>query len=142
MRSIIVLSIFLFSLLNLTSNIARAQNAEATATSKSGTIFGVVQDSVTKKPIEFMTIALKKEGVVVKTIVTQTAGNFSFDKVSPGKYSVTAIAIGYNAKSITTEIAVDENVNLGNIIVSPQVNTLKEVAVTGDRPIIKQEVDR
>ena len=142
MRSIIVFSIFLFSLLNFAAQSILAQNTAAIAGNKAGSITGVVIDSVTMKPIDFMTIALKKENVVVKTFVTKAEGNFSFDKLAPGKYLVTAIAIGYNAKNITTAIAAEGSADLGKILVSPQVNTLKEVAVTGDKPIVKQEVDR
>jgi hypothetical protein len=143
MKSIFVSLIFLFSLLISIPQFANAQNVAASSTKNAGTITGIVIDSATKKPIDFMTIALKKANVVIKTMVTKTSGDFSFDQVAPGTYTISAIAIGYHVKNTAAEITIEKNAaNLGNIIVTPQVNTLKEVAVTADRPIIKQEVDR
>ena len=89
-----------------------------------------------------MTIALKRNNEVLKTQVTEDAGDFNFDKLTPGKYLITAIAIGYNSKSVNAEVTGSIAIDLGQITVSSQVNNLKEVAITSDRPIIKQEVDR
>ncbi len=108
-----------------------------------GIIKGVVIDSASKKPIEFMTIALKKDNVVVKTIVTSASGNFSFEKIAVGKYTVLAIAVGYNPKNSSVEVTTQNPVvNLQNITVSSQVNNLSEVSVNASKPLIKQEVDR
>lgn len=89
-----------------------------------------------------MTIALKKDNVVLKTQVTEDAGDFKFELLTPGKYKITAIAIGYDSKNVDTEITGSSAIDLGKISVSSQVNNLKEVAISADRPIIKQEVDR
>lgn len=143
MKPFFTLSVFLFSLLNIISKPALAQSTAVVTTNNSGSIKGVVIDSATKKAIDFMTIALKKDKVVIKTMVTKTNGSFSFDNMEPGKYMVTAIAIGYNVKNVAAEITSEKNTSdLGNIIVAAQTNNLKEVSVIGDRPIIKQEVDR
>ncbi|QNK64338.1 TonB-dependent receptor [Pedobacter sp. PAMC26386] len=115
----------------------------AAAQSATGTIKGSVIDSVTKKPIDFMTIALKRDNAVIKTVVVNDAGNFTFDKVAPGKYTITAIAIGYNAKNIPIVLnPANGAADLGSILMVSQNNNLKEVSVTADRPLIKQEIDR
>ncbi len=89
-----------------------------------------------------MTIALKKDNEVLKTQVTEDSGDFKFDLLLPGKYKITAIAIGYHSKNVDTEITGSNTIDLGEISVSSQTNNLQEVAISGDRPIIKQEVDR
>lgn len=121
-----------------------AQNSTpATTVGSQIALKGVLIDSVTKKPASYVTVALKSGKEVVKTVVTENAGIFRFEKVPPGKYLVNAIAIGYQLKSLNIELkASDREVDLGKMVIAPQVNSLKEVAVTADRPIIKQEVDR
>ncbi|MET4137791.1 outer membrane beta-barrel protein [Pedobacter sp. UYP1] len=111
------------------------------AQSPAGTIKGSVIDSATNKPIDFMTIALKRDNVVIKTMVVNASGNFSFEKIAPGQYTVTAIAIGYNAKNVSVSLT-NGATDLGSILMVSQSNNLKEVSVTADRPLIKQEIDR
>ena len=113
------------------------------AQDSAGSLKGTVIDSVTRKPADYMTVALKKDNVVIKTSVTEANGAFIFSKLNPGKYTITALAIGYLAKHVPVEITTKNSAaDLGNIIMVPQENNLKEVAITGDRPIIKQEADR
>jgi len=118
-------------------------NLAAEAQSTTGTIKGSVIDSATNKPIDFMTVALKRDNAVIKTVVVNNAGDFSFEKMAPGQYTVTAIAIGYNAKNIPVVLnPANGPADLGNILMVSQSNNLKEVSVTADRPLIKQEIDR
>lgn len=142
MKSFLKFAFVFLAFLTITFSIANAQGSSTVTASSSGTIKGSVIDSATKKPIGYMTIALKKNNEVLKTQVTEDAGDFKFDKLAPGKYIITAIAIGYNSKSVDAELTGSNNVDLGRIAVASQVNNLKEVAITSDRPIIKQEVDR
>jgi hypothetical protein len=142
MKLALQLAFICFSLTTLSFFAAKAQSSSSTTVSSSGTIKGIVIDSLTKKPIAYMTIALKKDNVVLKTQVTEEAGEFKFDQLAPGKYKITAIAIGYNSKNVDSEITGSSTIDLGSISVSSQVNNLKEVAISADRPIIKQEVDR
>jgi hypothetical protein len=140
-RSLITAFLFL-AFFTLIISGANAQSSTPTTLSSSGTIKGIVIDSATKKPIGYMTIALKKDNVVIKTQVTEDAGDFKFDQLAPGQYKITAIAIGYHSKNADAAVKDLTANDLGKIMVSSQVNNLKEVAIAGDRPIIKQEVDR
>ena len=126
------------------ANNSYAQSSTQTKTvGVSVALKGILIDSVTKKPASYITVALKSGKEVIKTVVTEDAGTFRFEKVPTGKYFVNAIAIGYHLKSVQVELKESNlEVDLGNITIAPQVNNLKEVAVTADRPIIKQEVDR
>jgi len=113
-----------------------------TAQTKTSVVKGTVNDSLTKIPLEFITVALKKDNLVLKTIVTPTAGGFSFD-VAPGKYLITVLAVGYSVKNIPVETDQKKQLlDLGKIYISAQTNKLSEVSIVADRPLIKQEVDR
>lgn len=90
-----------------------------------------------------MTIALKTESAGVKTALTDAEGHFVFEKVPFGKYVITAVAVGYQAKNLNVILVAERPVmDLGHLEVTPQSNNLKEVAITSDRPLIRQEVDR
>ncbi|MCX2472727.1 TonB-dependent receptor [Pedobacter sp. MC2016-05] len=113
------------------------------AQEKGGIVQGKVIDSLSKKALEFITLAIKKDGQAIKTAVTAENGTFKFDKIVAGKYSLAAIAVGYNAKILSFEISADKpDFNAGQITLASQVNNLNEVSVSVTRPVIKQEIDR
>jgi outer membrane receptor protein involved in Fe transport len=123
-------------ILCFTSVISLAQDS-------SGLIRGSVSDSISGKPAEFITVALKKDGKVAKTSVTAQNGEFSFTEVPYGAYSLTATATGYLAKTLSIVLsAANKTYEVGNMQLVTQVNTLEGISVTAMRPVIKQEVDR
>ncbi len=103
-------------------------------------INGEIIDSLTKKPGEYFTIALKKDTAVMKSAVSNELGKFSFAGVVKGNYTIIIGSLGYKSKQIRFNVTGD--VNLGKILVSSSGNELSEVSVVGSRPIIKQEPDR
>ena len=114
----------------------------STAQVATKSIKGIVVDSTTNTPLEFITVALKKDNVVLKTVVTAGSGDFVF-KVAPGKYMITVIAVGYNAKTTAAETDPEsETTDLGKLLITAQTNKLNEVSITADRPLVKQEIDR
>ena len=117
-------------------------SSPATAQVALKSIKGIVVDSITNQPLEFITVALKKDNIVLKTVVTEGSGKFVFNVV-PGKYMVAVIAVGYNSKSASIETEAEEEItDLGKILITAQTNKLNEVSITAARPLIKQEVDR
>ena len=113
------------------------------AQDQTGLIRGAVSDSLTHKPAEFITLALKKDGQVLKTAVTKQNGSFELIDVPFGNYTLTATAIGYNPKTFPVVLnAENRTFEAGNILLASQVNTLADVSVTAMRPMIKQEMDR
>jgi outer membrane receptor protein involved in Fe transport len=132
-RYFYVLFISLAVLLNQTSK----------AQTSNGSIHGIVTDSATSKPIEFITIAIKKDNIPVKTVLTDINGKFKLNTIPFGKYVLTAIAMGYNPKNINIELSDNKNsIDIGKIILVSQVKNLNEVSVTASKPLIKQEIDR
>lgn len=109
-------------------------------------IKGLVTDSASSKPLEYVTTALKTAvGKPFKSTLSKTGGHFLFSKVPSGKYMLTFISVGYKSKSLPVTIengSKQLEVNVGSVTLAPSSNQLKEVNVTADRPLIKQEVDR
>ncbi|MBG6236236.1 outer membrane receptor protein involved in Fe transport [Pedobacter sp. CAN_A7] len=113
------------------------------AQDQTGLIRGAVSDSLSNKPAEFITLALKKDGQVLKTAVTKQNGSFEIEEVPFGNYTLTATAIGYTPKTFPVALnAENKTFEAGHIQLAGQVNTLADVSVTAMRPMIKQEVDR
>lgn len=130
-RYFLTLSIFVLCV--FTSLSSRAQD-------KSFQIKGVIIDSLTQKPGEYFTIALKKDSIVIKTVVSNELGKFTLSAIKAGQYHLIIGSIGYQSKQISIELSKD--IDLGKIAMKPQGNDLNEVAIVASKPIIKQEPDR
>jgi len=111
---------------------------------KTYSIRGSVSDSVSKKSLDFVTVALKTiDNKPVKSALTSAKGDFSMAKVPSGKYKLSIIYVGYKTLIKDIEASGEGDViNVGTLAISPSNNQLKEVSITGDRPLLKQEVDR
>jgi outer membrane receptor protein involved in Fe transport len=105
-------------------------------------IKGIVIDSLSKKPQDYITAALKKDNETIKTTLTNADGKFELKKVPNGKYSLIVVAMGYSSKTIAIEVTDNKVNDLGKISLVSQSNKLNEVSVIAAKPIIKQEIDR
>ena len=108
-------------------------------------IYGTIADSLTKKPLELLTVQLRPESdTIVKTSLTKADGSFLFTGLKPLKYQLQIVAVGYNSKTIPVDYtdSTKNSTHLGIIYISNRVNMLGEVVVTARKPIIKQEIDR
>jgi hypothetical protein len=114
----------------------------AQAPLETSSIKGNVLDSTSKKGLDYITAALKKEGVTVKTALSKTDGSFIIEKVAPGNYTLVVVAMGFNSKSIPVLIKENKVYDVGKIFLTGQANNLTEVSVTATKPIIKQDIDR
>jgi len=109
------------------------------------TLKGSVTDSASHKPVEFVTLTLKNAAKQpVKSTLTKPGGAFSFEKLSPGKYSLVLISVGYNTKQIAVDLTDNTNkvTDLGAISFSPNTKQLKAVDINSDKPMVSQEADR
>jgi hypothetical protein len=102
-------------------------------------ISGVIVDSLTQKEGEYFTVSLKKDAVI-KSVVSDERGKFTFSGISKGQYTLILGSLGYKQKQLALQVGAD--VDLGRISMTATGNELNEVAVFGSRPIIKQEPDR
>ncbi|AMM51643.1 hypothetical protein TH61_11300 [Rufibacter sp. DG15C] len=121
--------------------------APAVATPQgAGKITGTVSDSSSSKPVEFATIALVNTatGKTVDGTVTDEKGRFTLNKVANGTYKLTISFIGYDTKELA-QVTISDNDrdhNFSKIELSPSQTRLKEVTVTGEKPLIEDKVDR
>jgi len=107
------------------------------------TVKGIVIDSLTNKPLGYVTVALQdpKTQQSIKGTLSKQDGSFEL-KSSTGKtYQLTFVSVGYKSKVLDIGGS-DANVSVDKVLLSPSSNQLKEVAVTGVRPLMKQEIDR
>ncbi|RVU01618.1 TonB-dependent receptor [Mucilaginibacter limnophilus] len=106
------------------------------------TITGVVIDSASDKPLDFVTVALQDAKTKSPVKSTLTKGDGSFTVNAPrGQYQLVLAFIGYSNKVINLD-STKTTTDLGKIIFSASSKQLNEVQVTGVRPVMKQEVDR
>jgi outer membrane receptor protein involved in Fe transport len=103
-------------------------------------ISGSIVDSLSQKPGEYFTVSLKKDAAVIKSAVSDQRGKFTFTGISKGQYTLILGSLGYKSKQLALKLTAD--VDLGKINMISAGNELNEVAVSGSRPIIKQEPDR
>ena len=111
---------------------------------KTYSIKGTVIDSASKKALDFVTVALKTtDNRPVKTVLTSAKGNFNLANIASGTYKLSLISVGYKTSVIPIDSSVaTSEINLGTIALAASNNQLKEVNITADRPVFKQEVDR
>ena len=107
-------------------------------------IKGIIADTVTREPLDYTTIGLKTDkNIPVKSTLSKSDGSFTLSGIKAGKYIISLISVGYLMKTINIDLNTQPLVkDLGIIFISTKTNKLKEVVVTADKPIIKQEVDR
>jgi outer membrane receptor protein involved in Fe transport len=107
-------------------------------------IKGTVVDSLSKKTLDFVTVALKtSDNRPFRTLLTDSNGEFLFSKIAPGKYKLTIVSVGYKTTARDTEVDSTKAVmDAGTIPLATASNQLKEVSVTAEKPLIKQEIDR
>ena len=108
-----------------------------------GSVSGKITDQQ-NKVMQSATVSLLKgkDSSVVKFTVTDKAGNFQFENITPGQYLISITAIGH-AKAYSEKVDVKENViSLKTIELLPQSKSLSGVTVTSNKPFIEQKIDR
>ncbi len=125
---------------------AQSQAQEGEKQKNEGSIVGNITDSLSKKPIEYATITLFREGnkKAVNGTVTDKGGQFTVSLVDPGTYKVVIESVGYrpytiNAISITKK---DPVVKLPAISLAKSQVTLSTVTVTSSTPLIENKINK
>ncbi len=112
-----------------------------------GKITGKVLDADTKKPVDYATISIYKQGVSspFNGSVTDPNGNFKIENINPGDYTITVDFIGYKQQKLLHVIvggSAGNSVSIGTIYLSPSQNQLKEVSITANAPSVENKVDK
>jgi hypothetical protein len=107
-------------------------------------ISGIVTDSLTKAAVEFANVALidPSTNKPINGSVADDKGKFAITGVASGTYTIEISFIGFETKRIKNLKVADRNIDIGSYIISPSVETLKEVIVEGQRQLIEEKVDR
>lgn len=104
-------------------------------------IKGTVTDN-TGAPLEAATIVLLKDSTtLVKTETSQEKGVFLLESIPSGSYALKVMLGGYETYS-KNEIALTNNVDLGDIKLLSKSQQLKDVTVTVQRPLIQVKPDK
>ena len=104
-------------------------------------IQGTIADSISKKPLDYITINLKVNNEVIKTTLSQRGGMFGFEKLKPGNYQVQVVSVGYQSRSINL-IVTNKPKQLGTVYLSEAIRNLKQVTIISEKPVVKQLADR
>jgi len=110
-----------------------------------GKINGILMDSTTNKPVEYATIALinTQTNKPIDGTTSDQNGKFSLTRIAVGNYSLRVSFLGYQNKDVKgLKIEKGTTINLGNVILAPDVRTLAEVNVVGQAAVIEEKVDR
>ncbi|TSD66803.1 TonB-dependent receptor [Inquilinus sp. KBS0705] len=136
MKTIIKLYCLLFVFISVAAN---TNTAVAQTTYQ---LTGTVADSVTKQPLGYITINVKSsDDIAIKATLSKPNGQFSLDGLNAGKYKLAIVAVGYQPKYMAFELT-NKSLQLEAIYLAENIKGLKEVTITGDRPIVKQQADR
>ncbi|MFN9581282.1 MAG: carboxypeptidase regulatory-like domain-containing protein, partial [Bacteroidota bacterium] len=107
-------------------------------------IYGKVLDAETREPVAFATITLltMRDSLVTGTLVKNN-GDFSLDKLKPGRYKLKIQFIGYKTHTQPV-VAVFNNpeMDLGNIRLHSESKELKEVTVQGQKQTVVMSIDK
>jgi len=108
------------------------------------TISGKVFDKSTQQPLEYATITLisKQSGKVVNGTVADIKGVFGISNIPFDTYQVKIEFMGYEKISLDDIILNSEkrSVTLGTIFLSPSMQNLKNVIITGDNRLLKAKL--
>jgi outer membrane receptor for ferrienterochelin and colicin len=143
---------FLAAALFVTPFLAHSQGAggrpaapPATPRRTSGSLTGTVTDAATGKPISYATVSvLDASGKAINGGACGDDGAFVLTGIPAGTYTVQATFLGYKDVTRPGIVVPAEGgaIALGGIKLAPSAQALKEVVVTGRKPLIEERVDR
>lgn len=110
-----------------------------------GSLYGKLVDAKTNSPIEYASVALLRaaDSSVATGMLSKPNGDFNFPEVAYGKYIVKVNFIGYETVYKTISLTGrNNNIDVGNIKLSPNVRSLAGVEVVGDKPTFQMAIDK
>lgn len=109
------------------------------------TIKGIVVDSVNKPMQQANVLLLRaKDSALIKAIMCDAKGLYSFENVTGGNYLVEANHVGYRHiySHILTIGKTNESIIVPALILIEEASTLKEVTISIKKPLLEQKIDR
>lgn len=104
---------------------------------------GIVVDSLSKAPLTYVTVALQdiKTHTSIKSTLAKDDGSFELIAAGGKHYNLVLSFISYSGKSIFLEDTAGV-IDVGKLALARSLKSLKEVVISAQKPIIKQEADR
>ncbi len=129
----------LFLVLIMLSCMIRPSQAQPKLQTLKGEIRGKVLDSITKKPLDYVSVTiLNDQSVIVAQVLTDDDGGYIVKQLEPGIYTVKVSNLGYFNMSITQVVVKADEISFVNIPmnIDSQGVALQEVCVVRKRPLI------
>ena len=108
-------------------------------------VSGAVLDSLTRQGEPAAVLQFFKAadaGKPVAFTTTDADGRFSQPLTGQGAYILLFSGVGRQDRRVAFELAGQPALDLGEILISDDVEALKSASVTAQRPLVKMEVDR
>ena len=104
-------------------------------------ISGTVNDSNTKSIAYANVILVSKANLeIIKGTITDDFGAFKIENINKGDYTITLSFLGF--EDYSKAITLNENIDLGIIILKESLQELDGVTIVAKRPTVKRMVDR
>jgi len=110
-----------------------------------GELYGQVLDSLTNKPIPYVTVSLldARDGKILTGLITGGNGKFSLEKVTPGNYNVKFDFVGYQSKIVGPyKVAEAQLIHAIKTIKLSSSIQLEEVVIAGGKKEVSFEIDK
>ena len=106
--------------------------------------FAGIVNSNEAKPISNANVILlnTKDSSLVKGVTTNNNGAFLLEKIAPGNYLAVISNEGFHDKYFPAELVDEKTFDIGVVMLSPVSKELKDVVVTGKKPMFDQKIDR
>lgn len=140
-----ILKQYLLVLLTACSILVLTQRIKAQSTTCYFSVKGKIVDSLSKRTTGWATILIKnKTDKIIHSSISDSAGVFIFNHIPNGDYKLQVISIGYGNKMIplTLQDTLMRDIDIGTLNLNKDAKQLKEVEVTGSKPLVKQEIDQ
>jgi len=109
-------------------------------------ITGVVIDSINRSKIEYASVAIFKsiDSSIVGGKITDDKGRFEIIQIPEGKYYMLIYFMGFSTKLIDNIIINSDSkvIDMGEIVLSPEIKHLKEVNITSEKREIVYKLDK
>ena len=109
-------------------------------------VSGQVRDSLSNEAVLFATIGVSSERTPTQytsAAATDENGKFEIQLRAPGNYILTVQAVGITTlKRPFSLTESNKNINMGTILVYESSQTLSEVTVSAQKPLVKVEIDK
>ncbi len=104
---------------------------------KSGTVKGVVYDTISKQPVSSATITVlqQKDSSLVTFTMTTSNGSFNLSNLEYGDYRLLVTHVGYhNSNKYFSITDANKNLDLGNVVLNDMTKVLEEVVLMAEAP--------